>query len=600
MIYPGIPMAAKNQGGFTLLELSVVLIIVALVTTVGVSSGISALESAKRAQSESKLNVIENALMTFRMQNNRLPCPANLVLVKGNTSYGTETSNPGTCSGSNFGTAGSVVEGGVPTKALNIPEDFMYDGWGRRIAYAVDSNATEIDAFSAISIPESCGITVKDAAGSTRSAGAVYALVSFGSDGHGGFLSNGSRMKTGSINRDVLTNCHCDSDANSSSYSPTFIQKEIFENPSLSTASFTQMVRYKDRWQMITDDDQNRFATGGNYRGPNIAVGFDMPAASSNSTYAYKLQCGRIVKADDISPAATENSTGVVFTSDNRYLISFSASGCLMYPIIEGVIQTGSATAIPSCPAYDPSVRVATSSNGFLAMIAPTAPYVFTWQKSGSSFVPLITPSPPPGVPQQFVALSANYMLVSDGTTLDMYGRSSNSYTILASQPASVPGSIFSATISPNENYIAVTVDGNISATPAPIVRIWEIDTGPTFNVKPDITITSNDTPYALTFSPDGRYFALGGTSGDNVMIYRIDGASTFTRLNKPTNWTNSSDTAGLSFAFSRDSRYLVMGTASSVKPIVVFRQVSAQEYKLLGSPTEIQSYPAISVGFNN
>jgi prepilin-type N-terminal cleavage/methylation domain-containing protein len=592
-------MADKKQGGFTMLELSVVLIIVGLVTTVGVSSGISAIESARRAQTESKLSVIEAAMMTFRINNNRLPCPANLVLVKGNTNYGNETTTPGVCSGSNFGTAGGVVEGGVPTKALNIPEDFMYDGWGRRIAYAVDSNITDIDAFNAIAIPESCGITVNDASRNPRTDSAAYVLVSFGPDGHGGYLGNGTRMKTGATNADVLTNCHCDSDANTASYLPRFVQKEALENPTTPRESFANFVRFKERWQMSIDEDQLNFALGGSYRGPNVAAGFELPVAGTNSTYIYKLQCGRLVKQDDLDPPSTEASTGVAYTNDNRYLVTFSAAGCMMYPINDSVMDIGSALSIPNCPAYDPSVKIDLSPNGFMAMIAPSAPYVFAWQKSGSSFVPLATPSPAPSGPVSMLSLTSNYMALSDGVALLVYARSSTSYTALATQPAGVPTSIFSIAISPNESYVAVTEDGNVSGTPAPGIYVWRIDVGPTFNLRPRIDIANNDTPYGLTFSPDGKYFAVGGTSGANVMIYKIDAGDSFSRLDLPTGWTNSVDTPGIAFSFSRNSNYLVMGTPSSLKPLALFRQVSSREYKQLAAPAEIQPYPAVSVRFN-
>lgn len=590
----------KTEGGFTILELSIVLIIVSLITALGVSSGISALEGAKRSQTESKLKIIEAALMTFRLNNNRLPCPANLTLTKGDTGYGEEAVTPGMCSGTNFGSPGEVVEGGVPSKALNIPTDFMYDGWGRKIEYAVDSNATGIDAFDAISIPESCGITVNDGTGNPRSTGAVYTLVSYGSDGHGGYLKTGSRMNTGATNADVLTNCHCGSDANSSVYEPVFVQKDIFEDPDDSRQSFTNIVRFKERWQMITQSDQFTFALGKGYRGPNIAVGYALPASGSDSTYAYRLQCGKLVRDPALSPPGAEITTGAVFTPNNRYLVAFSSAGCMVYPITNGEVGTGDAAAVPGCPAYDSSVQVEMSNDGFLAMTSPVAPYIYLWQKSGSSFVPLSTPSPVPTAPISLMSLTANYLMLYDGAALTLYGRSSSSYTALATQPAGVPAGVFSATLSPNEHYLAVTVNGNVSGTPAPSIYMWRFDAGPVFTVLPTLAIAGDDTPYGITFSPDGKYFVVGGTNGDNLVIYKIDSADSFTRLAMPTGWANSSDTPGISFSFSKDSRYLVMGTPSSSKPVVLFRQISAKQYKYLTVPDKIQPYPALSVRFNH
>jgi prepilin-type N-terminal cleavage/methylation domain-containing protein len=585
--------------GFTMLELSVVLIIIGLVTAVGITSGIGVIEGSKRAQTIAKLNTIENALKIYRDRNNRLPCPSNAVLVKTDLNYGVEATTPGTCLGANFGSAGNVVEGSIPTKTLNIADDFMYDGWGRKFAYAVDSNATDTDAFSTIGIADMCGITVNDASLNPRTTGAIYALVSFGPDGHGGYLTNGTRMNTGSVNTDVQTNCHCNTSANTSLYTPIFVQREPAEDPVNPKNSFENYVRFKERWQLTNESDTFTFAMNGSYRGPNLLAGFDLPVAGDNSAYAYKTRCGKLIKQADIDPVAEEKATGVVFTNDNQYAIVFSDAGCVMYPITNGVMQTGNATAIPSCPAYSASIKVAATDNEYLAMMIPNAPYVQLWKQSGSAFVALATPTPAPGAASTMMSLTRDYLLLGDGTNLTIYQRSSNTFTALGTQPAGVPTPFISAAISPNQLYVAVTVDGNISGTPAPSIRLWRIDLGPVFTALPAISIAANDTPYSITFSADGKYMVTGGTNGDNATIYRIDSGDVFTRLATPTGWTNSSDTAGIAFAFTNDSRYLAMATASTTRPLVLFRRVSANAFKFATVPDVAPAAGGLSVNFN-
>jgi prepilin-type N-terminal cleavage/methylation domain-containing protein len=109
--------------GFTLIELSVVLLIIALIAGSGVVVGKSALESAQLASTYNRLNTIETALLAFR-QNGRLPCPADGTLAASSSNFGVEAANLGSCTGgtpaANFSaivTGSKVVEGVVPVRS---------------------------------------------------------------------------------------------------------------------------------------------------------------------------------------------------------------------------------------------------------------------------------------------------------------------------------------------------------------------------------------------------------------------------------------------------------------------------------------------------
>ena len=282
---------ARRHSGFTLLELSIVLIVISLIVAMGLSIGKGVIESTTRTSTNRKLDQLEKTLMDFRTANNRLPCPTDATLLESDVNYGVESVNGGACTtGSTYdATTGirtvaanpgptanyldkkhNVAEGAVPFKTLNLPKEFMYDGWGRKFAYAVNYNATSPLAMLGQTLNESCQITINDASGNPRSSGAIYTLLSYGEDGHGGYLKSGVRNNAGSTNTDELTNCHCDTaNAAETTYAASYVGKEATADPTTSTNQFGDLIRFKDRWQMMTYDDQNT-AIGG----PVCQLGF--------------------------------------------------------------------------------------------------------------------------------------------------------------------------------------------------------------------------------------------------------------------------------------------------------------------------------------
>src|SRR5579884_3418275 len=124
--------------GFTVLELSIVLTIIALVTAMSFSSSLAVLSTARQNATLQKVKTIDQALLAYRTANDRLPCPASLTLAVGNANYGVEAANPGSCTGgtpaANFSANGATntfatgAEGALPTVTLGLPNDFMFDG----------------------------------------------------------------------------------------------------------------------------------------------------------------------------------------------------------------------------------------------------------------------------------------------------------------------------------------------------------------------------------------------------------------------------------------------------------------------------------------
>lgn len=146
-----------NQQGFTLTELTIVLIIVALLLG-GMLLPISAQRDLRDVSAaQQQLQEIKEALLGFAVINGRLPCPTT-VSDPANASYGVEDA---TCNN---------IEGYLPWKSLGLAET---DPWGiRRTSssdpfsgywrYRADNNFSLTFALNTLA---SSGLSVKDAAG---------------------------------------------------------------------------------------------------------------------------------------------------------------------------------------------------------------------------------------------------------------------------------------------------------------------------------------------------------------------------------------------------------------------------------------------------
>src|ERR687896_2708612 len=72
-----ITMRQRSQGGFTLLELAIVLFIVGLIAIGGLKTASALRENVGISETSKRLDTLVMALQTFLMKNNRLPCPAD-------------------------------------------------------------------------------------------------------------------------------------------------------------------------------------------------------------------------------------------------------------------------------------------------------------------------------------------------------------------------------------------------------------------------------------------------------------------------------------------------------------------------------------------
>lgn len=111
----------RHQQGFTLIEIAMVLMIVALVLGGLLPTISSQIEQKQINDTRRQLAEIQQALIGFAIINGRLPCPMPSTVTNPTApKYGVEASS---CS------SAPTAEGYLPWKTLNIPE---IDSWGTK------------------------------------------------------------------------------------------------------------------------------------------------------------------------------------------------------------------------------------------------------------------------------------------------------------------------------------------------------------------------------------------------------------------------------------------------------------------------------------
>jgi len=142
--------AIDRQSGFSLLEMSIVLLIMGLLLGSLLQPFGATLTEKKRRQTEEQIYLIREALVGYASANHRLPCPLT-----------DASSQSGNC---------SAEHGFVPAAELGIDgrfdvNGFLMDSWGQPVRYSVSSSDADGNGnpdFTTASEMQSVGIQLLD------------------------------------------------------------------------------------------------------------------------------------------------------------------------------------------------------------------------------------------------------------------------------------------------------------------------------------------------------------------------------------------------------------------------------------------------------
>ena len=221
------------QRGFTLTELTIVLVIVALLIG-GMLLPLSAQRDIRSTDETLKrLAEAKEALLGFAVINRRLPCPADPKIPSGSAGAGIEY--PPSSEGCT-----TSIEGSLPWATLGLAET---DAWGRRLSYRVTAGfaktvpATQNASF--ILSPSGDGTSpagnidiLATSSGATLASKIPAVIISHGKNGLGAFLPTGAQMDA-STDGDEQENYDSDADFVSKAATPSFDDLVGFTSPAI-------------------------------------------------------------------------------------------------------------------------------------------------------------------------------------------------------------------------------------------------------------------------------------------------------------------------------------------------------------------------------
>lgn len=226
----------RKKSAFSLIELSVVILIISILAAGAMSFSTVALLNSKTKVTNDKMKAIYNALGTFVAKNYRLPCPASLKLTKSNAGYGAEAGSNNCTEGDGIYSStleSELIYGMVPVKALGLADEMAEDGFGTKIAYIVNANLTKAEypsetddsGFSFSETDDEKLVKIYQLPSTNEIDNNAFVLISHGANKYGGVNSNSNSQNNIS---------------GADSYEVSNILTNITENvaPTIDTASF--------------------------------------------------------------------------------------------------------------------------------------------------------------------------------------------------------------------------------------------------------------------------------------------------------------------------------------------------------------------------
>jgi prepilin-type N-terminal cleavage/methylation domain-containing protein len=206
-------MKKKFKKAFSLLELSIVILIISILISGSMIASVTAMNNAKYKVTREKIAEIYKAMGNYLINTKALPCPASLTSIKSsNTNYGVAGIG-GDCSlsGVYANSTNTIVYGMIPTQTLGLNADMAEDGFGSKFTYIVVkalTSANDVSGFGAASVVGN--LTVKESLNNTlqinNTSDAIFVIISHGANKFGAFNNDSATQNTLSTDLDEQKN----------------------------------------------------------------------------------------------------------------------------------------------------------------------------------------------------------------------------------------------------------------------------------------------------------------------------------------------------------------------------------------------------------
>lgn len=234
--------------GYTLVELSIVIIIIGLLMAGGLAVGASMVERAAYVDTRKLIDQLEQSLIDFYIVNGQLPCVAPIDLAPGDAGFGVEAAD---CSAG--GTApdgtwrqGTVRIGGIPTRTLGLPDSAAADKFGSRFVYAVSEQLTDANLFGGAE----GSITVRDVNGVDILTDSAFFIASLGRDRKGAYTHLSGEHTSDCLPATNLDALNCDS-------SNAVFRDAPFNNGDIDDRFFDDITAWAPKFHFMSFDNES-------------------------------------------------------------------------------------------------------------------------------------------------------------------------------------------------------------------------------------------------------------------------------------------------------------------------------------------------------